>query len=256
MGRNNREMPAGQEPLLRKRLLLISGIGFAVLYSLICFLLAPAQTVVEANIAYGTLAYQLLGYLYTVAELAALVLFYTMLALGICRLGMGFASRASLLFFVATAYKYLANMLVSWAFAGAVPSAPLWDLLNALFYVALEAIQLAVVLLILKRLLPGKRDAAETELLLHFERVYDRSDPLMRAALWVSVTVFVSKLIGLPISDLVIMILYGFPKNPETWGNMLLSYGLKALVALVCGLICYAGMVLLLPRLYKACRRE
>ncbi len=239
------------EKVLRQKLLLTAGVGFLTLYSLLCFAVIPVQLALQADIAAVEWAVQLVNYLRILTELCALILFYATLILGACRLGTRYFAGAFLLFAAATAYKYLANTLMDWIRYGAVPGTVLWDLIDVLFYVVLESVQLWIIVMILRRSLPVCRSREEALSLVHFTRFYDHKFPVMRASLYVSIVVFVSKTVGTPLSDLAYMIMGGLPKDSNTWLQMGMVYLLEVVTALLYAGLCYLGLVLLLPRLAK-----
>ncbi len=251
MSKKNNTALNVQDQFTKNRLLLISGIGFFACYSLLCFVLAPWQTKMSLDVAYSALSVELVGFLCRIVELLPLILFFAVLAYGVCRLGISGFRSGIVLFLGASAYKYLANMAMAWKDNGSIPLEWYVHLADVGFYVLFEAIQLLVLLLIFKKLFKEKNPRETALDLVRFERIYEKSNVLMRASLLTAIVVFVSKVIGRVLSDLTVMILDGLPQNAETWKNMLFVYGVSALVALLYAAITYAGMILLLPKLAK-----
>lgn len=234
----------------KKKLHFIMAITFAILYSLCCFAIAPLYASVVANVAYedGALP-TVLAYLDSLLTVVAIAVAYSVIILGKFSFGTDRFRGGSVIFVIATAAKYTANMLMSWISDRSIPLLWLWDAVDAVFYTALECIQLLVFVLIVNRLLSNhsERDAAlkkanrvlgkasDEEKPYPFTKLYDKHNCLQRCAMIGAVVVLVSKLAGSLINDAWMIIIGGFPTEPVTVLLMVVNY----LSSMIFGAVCY-----------------
>lgn len=227
---------------LRNRLCLLSAVGFAVLYALYCFVLSPLYAAAKSNAAFdGTLLPDVLYYLGRIAELLAISVSYGAMIYGIYRLSLSRVKLVPIIFLIATLMKYSSNMAVSWILSGGVSEEWLWDIINVLFYTALEVTQLCVVILFVNSVIKKqkRRDNAlagtgnESEIY-PFRKIYDKKNCLMRSAMISAVIVLVSKIFGQVVSDLYYIIVSGLPTRVNTVIMMLVSYTSNLVFCAVC----------------------
>ena len=112
--------------------------------------------------------------------------------------------------------------------------------MNVFFYTALELLQLFIVFLFVRNVITlytEKRDMrlraartagyegeATTQDVYPFDRLYDRSNCLLRSAFICALITVIAKVIGSVVSDVWLIVLYGLPEDPITWLLMLISY--------------------------------
>ena len=114
-----------------------------------------------------------------------------------------------------------------------------WDIIDALWWTALELVQLTIVRAFIKKALArtAKKDGE-----LKFTRLYDRENRLVRAAMSAAVTTTVIRLALRIFDDATAILMYGLPKSAATWLLMLISY----IATLIVGILCYFAIVLAL----------
>lgn len=238
---------------IRKKLCLVSAVSFAVLYTLYCFAVSPLYIGAVGNVAYSeTLVPDLLYYLGRLLELVAISISYASVIYGIYALGRARSKVCSFIFLLATLYKYTANMVVSWLYAGGVSEEWIWDLINVLFYTLLEAIQLGVILLLVHPVITKFKQrnqvlakAGQPMSVYPFQKLYDKSNCLMKSAMIAAVVVFVSKIFGQLVNDIYYILVSGLPKEANTSILMAVSY----ISNLLFGLICYIATMFTLMKI-------
>lgn len=237
----------------RKRFYLISAAVLAAAYTLCGFVISPLYTSLMNDISYsGGFLTDLLRLLNTVVELFAVSVAYGAMVMGLYRFGASRYIGGFGIFLGATAYKYAVNMMISWSFLGRIPLEWTSDILNLLFFVSVEMLQLLLVALIVNktvsasgkkaRYLEDKGALCEIYAEAAISKIYDAKNPLLRASVYSAVVVFASKLLGEVYSDLVYILLSGLPQKISTVILMVLNYLSCALY----GASCYAFMLLTL----------
>lgn len=230
--------------LIRKKLYLIMGLAFAVIYTVYCFAISPALVYTANDIAYeGTVIPALLDYLGRFAVIVAISVAYAVIVCGAFRFDPENFKGGIVVFIAATLYKYTANVTMDWIMKGSISVDWIWDIVNIVFYTALEAIQLAVVWAVVKHFAAKNRGVVSEGY--PFERFYDKKNHFLRAAFFCALTVFISKIFGRFVNDLYSLVLYGFPEKGETWLIMATAYIFEA----VFGLLCYVIIVFALTKL-------
>lgn len=213
----------------------VSIVSFAALYALYCFVLLPLTRMLEGNVMFAnSFLVTVLSFAGRIAELLAMSVSFAVIFVCCFRYGAKNARGASLIFLLAAFCKYTANMAVDWGFSGAVSQDWLWDVINVLFFTALEAILLAVVLAVGKHAMRRASDAVYP-----FRGLYDKTNALMRAALGCAVTVMASKVAGQIVNDFYYIVTGGFPKLLSTWLLMAAAY----LSYVIFGILCYFAVV-------------
>lgn len=241
----------------KRSLYLIAALGFAVLYSLSCFLLSPCQLALYNNVVYeNSILYDIVELLNFICVDVAVSIAYAAAIFGVYRFGVKGYWGGIWLFIGAAFYKCFANTAMSWYSEGAIPRLWWYDLINILFLVILEAIQLGIAVFIINRTVRADREKVD-----YFKRekisadiaserpitmLYDKAHPLCRAALYSSIVIFVSKIAGELYNDVIFILMSGFPKEISTVFLMILNYLSKA----VFGAICY-GVILFTLYLIK-----
>ena len=233
------------------KLLFVGGAALFVLYSLNCFIILPVRNTLANDVIFASnlLISNTLSLLSQLVEVMAISLFYAALLLLIYHYGEKRSANAFVVFTAVTVYKYLANTAVSWIYEGSIPSTWAWDVVNVLFYTALELLQLFVIFLIVKGIIcryTEIRDirarAAEKAVLgadvrieeaYPFKNVYDKSNCLQRSALICAIVTVIAKGVGSLVSDVWLMLLYGLPEDPVTWIMMIISYVIKVILGAV-----------------------
>lgn len=246
-----------------KKLYIIGGIVLFLLYTLNCFVILPVRNMLASDVIFASniLLTNLLALLIELVEVAAISVFYATLLLVLYRFGEKRGVGMLAVFWVATVYKYAANTAVSWIEDGSIPSAWAWDIVNVVFYTALEMLQLLILFAFVKGAIVAHADArdmrnrailksggeAESDGVYPFSRLYDKSNCLLRSASICAVVTVVAKCIGSLISDIWLIALYGFPEEPGTWLMMAVNY----LTMVIMGVVVYFVTVASMNVLYE-----
>ena len=218
----------------------ISALCFAIAYSVYCFAILPLYFRLDANVdfANGFLP-NAIGYIGSAVENVAIFVFYGILICGIYHFGYyGFRGIVGV-FAVATVYKYTANMFMSWVRGGAVPTTWIWDIVNIVFYTALELLMLWIIIEIVRRMIAGSRQQTP-----EFVKLYDKTNPLMRSALVCSIVTVSVKVLGNLINDVIFVVEYGLGSYFESCISVVFNY----LSVLLLGVVCYAVSLLVIAR--------
>lgn len=237
----------------KKKSILLSCVTFAILYSLKCFLISPVRLMMTNDIAYsGSALPDILGYLGSTSEVIAMSVCFATIIYGIYNFGKSGAKAGSLVFVLFSLYKYTANMLVAWITDGGVPSEWIWDVANVVFFTAIEAILLAVILLTAGSILKKQKakdailkKAGKPVCIYPFKKIYDRENCLMRLSLSAALVVFCTKIFGLVVNDIYTMAISGLPTKFVTVISMTATY----LANLLFGVICYITVIFVLSKL-------
>lgn len=224
------------------RLYGLTALCFAIAYSVYCFGILPLYFSLDANVDFsrGVLP-DLVGYLGVAVENVAIFVFYGVLIFGIYRFGYRMIAKSFLVFGVAAAYKYLANVIMSYVRYGAVPATWGWDAFNVVYNTALELLMLWIVTSIVRRIIARSRGQE-----LDCSRLYDRSNFLMRSVLVCAIVTVGVKTFGNIVNDVILIVGYGFEVYFSMIGGVLLNY----LSALILGALCYALTALVTVRLF------
>ncbi len=223
-------------------------ISFAILYALCCFAIYPASVTIADDVAFeDTVVPELVEYLGSLTEIVAIAVAYAVIVYAIYSGKKKNVNCTVLIFAISTLLKYLATMAMYWAIYGSIPLEWGWDLANAVYYTALELLQLLIVIGVASNILNSSKRArplnngAEYRI----KGLYDRKNPLMRAALWCAVISAAAKILGILIDDVFTMIISGLPQNAETVPLMLLNY----VSNVIFGAVCYFVMLIVLVKL-------
>lgn len=215
---------------------------FGAAYSLYCFVILPLYFSLDANVDFSrTVLPNLVGYVGTALEHIAVFVFYGVIIYGIYRFGYKPMRGMYAVFCASAVYKYLANMLMSWIRDGAVPTTWGWDLFNVVYYTAFELIMLWITVAIVKRKLLRAREQS-----IDPERLYDKSNCLMKSAFAAGAVTFGVKAFGNLVNDITCIIEYGFEKYFLIFLDVVLNY----VSALVLGVLCYAISAFVSAQLY------
>lgn len=221
----------------KKRLYAICAIALGAIYAVYVLGLEPLYESAAANVAVSSTVVDLLYYACEFLEHLAISVCYAVLIFCVYKLGAEH-SRGLLWVFVAAACgKYLLKTIVSWYYNGAIPLEWYVDLIDVAYFVILEAVQFIIVRALVKKVI-AKGEKRDSDL--SFVKLYDKKNPLMRAAASAAVAVFVIRLALRVISDAATMLIDGAPDKSETWILMTIAYLSTAVV----GMLCYLAMIL------------
>ncbi len=247
--------PMGNDVTLRKKLYLIMAIIMGAAYTVYCFAISPALIFVGSDIAFeGTVLPTLLEYLGKLVEILAVSAAYALILCGAFELLSENFKGGLLVFSLVTLYKYAGNVAMSWIMNGSIPVLWIWDVVNVIFFTALEAIQLLIVWAIVRHFAAKTRvgaDAKGKTALTEgcdwypFGKFYDGGNPCLKATFYCSLTVVCSKLFGRIVNDIYSLLLGGLPEKAVTWAVMSAYY----LFELLFGVICYVVMVFTVTKL-------
>lgn len=232
----------------------------AVIYSLNSLVLLPIGRILTSNVIYANSVLPMaIGYIAELLEGVAVALFYGLALIAIYRgkkSGVVFIAFASL-----TAYKYLADMAMEWVESGKVSELWIWEIIDVIYFTALEALLLLIVFALSRKIMSGYTDqkllaervfektgeAIEYFRVYPFEKLYDKSNCLLRAVMVCALATVVAKLLGDVVSDVAYIVSYGFPKQGITWVYMILNYASK----LIFGIVSYLTIYLFLNKTLK-----
>ena len=239
---------------------LICVITSAVIFSINSFVLLPLGRMLSNDVIYADSVLPLiLSYLAEFAESVAVAVFYAMLLVYICR-GMKIG-RVFMLFATITIYKYLTDTAMIWVESGSIPKLWIWDIVDDLYFTGLEFILLLIVFAVSKkimgrytheRLLADRvfektGEVIEYARVYPFNKLYDKTNCLLRAVAACAIATFAAKLIGDLGNDVMYIISYGFPKQGITWIYMIINYLSKVLF----GAISYINIYIVLNDMLK-----
>ena len=218
-------------------------VSFAILYALCCFVIFPVNVLMSDDVAFeGTVIPELIGYIGAVAEIVAIAVAYAAIVYTIYLGGKNGVKGIATIFAIATLCKYMLRTAIYWVIYGSISLEWGWDMANAVFYTALEFLQLLIVISVTSRILDKTRPSADgTESC--FTQLYDGKNPLMRAALWCSVIAVATKILGSLADDVFTMVITGLPQNPETVILMLVNYVSNVIFGAVCYFVMLAVMI-------------
>lgn len=235
--------------LEKKTLYFICALCLASLYALLVFLLEPLYFRAVSNVAASGFLSELLYYLCVAIELLAVFVSYAVAIYGIGKFGAKNFRGAILVFILASLIKYCLKAAVIWSYTGAVPSLWYMDIIDAVYFAALEIVQFFIVWAIVKRVLSGRMQENDE---MAFSKLYDGKNRFMRASLYSAIVVSAARLILQITNDVATIVMYGLPTRIETPILMVVSY----LATLIFGAICYLVTVIVLSRLSKKDRAE
>ena len=222
-----------KEQEIRKQLYFIGGATFAVLYSLLCFVISPIYVSVIYNIAYdGTALPDFLNYLGNFTEILASAVFYGVLCYIIYRFGAYFCRKAILIFAGANLYKYTASAIMGWVSDGSVPRYWYIELLTAIYYTLLELVTFAIVWFIIKMIADESRKEQRIPRYTRQEafpilNMLDLKNSLVRASFFSAVAILSVKIVIKVLNDVITV-----SKITNVW-LMLVSYFSNVLFAVV-----------------------
>lgn len=233
------------EPRVIKRNV-ISIIIMAAVSSINAFLIMPFLRLLSNDVLYdGTWPLWVAEYFTKVLEVCAVSIGYALLIAYIYeqrKVWQVFVIVGSL-----TAYRNAANMLELWIDAKRVSSSWMWEVINVLYYTALELVLLLVICLIAKKAIEKHSDrtliaqrvfestgeVVPVEAAYPFRRIFDKNNCLLAAAGVCSIVTFVAKIFGQLADDIWYIIADGWPTRASTWGAMALNYISQVIFGLV-----------------------
>ena len=230
------------EKQLRGRLFLVAIVAFAVLYSIYSLVILPIYIASLYNIAYeGTVTPDLLNYLAKTVEMVALAIFYGVVCYGMYRLGNLKMRSIAWVFVGGNLYKYTCNTLMTWKDGGSIPLEWGWDILNVIYYTAMEMITFALVWFLTKAIIERYREKCivfekvgkKAERVFPFSGIYKKGNCLMFSAFISSLLIFGLKFLSKVINDLLTV------KQLNDITLMIVAYALLLLF----GIVCYFVMI-------------
>ena len=140
-----------KEKNIKKTLLVVAAVSFAVFYSLYSWVILPRYIASLYNIVYENSAVpDILNYSANAVEMMGLAVFYGVLCYGMYRLGHKKMRSMIFLFIGANLYKYASNMIMTWIDGGRIPLDFGVDIINAIYYTATEMLTFAIVWFVCK----------------------------------------------------------------------------------------------------------
>jgi hypothetical protein len=232
-----------KEGLEKKTLYLFCAVSFAALYALQALILEPIYAGVAADVMSSPILAELLYYLCVAVEFLAVCIGYAVAIFGVFKFGARSFKGFIGIFSAAAFAKYLCKTAVNWSYTGAIPRLWYMDIIDVVYFTALEVLQLLIVWAVISKICNGTRrqDRAEFE----FFKLFDRANPLMRASLWTAVISFVVRLLLQIGNDVMTILMYGAPEKIETSVLMVVSY----VSTIIFGLFCYLVIVFTLSKL-------
>ncbi len=248
-----------QIDMLSRRWMQASLIILAAVYSFNSILLSYLKIELSSDVLYSdTVLPTILDYIREFAELVAIAVCYAVMICVLYRCGKQRIKPIFALFISATAYKYLANTVVTWLASGSIPSSWALNLVNVIYYTLLEFLQLFIIYIIICPIIErfrSEKALAEKRLELldegegmampkvyPFERIYDKKNCLCRSAFFCSLVIFIAKLLGDIISDSWMIIVGGLPTEWVTWVLMAVNYISKFIFALIAYFVIYIAI--------------
>ena len=244
--------------IAKKRSYIVMAAILFGLYTLMCCVIYPLCITMSEDILYdATYIPELLEYLYKILELVAVSSSLALLTFCIFAYTLRHSFGGVLVLFGATVYKYIMNMLADWAMSGSIPMEWIWDVIDSVFYVVLEAVLLFAVILAIVLISRKRRGDSGGYLPVKegeypFSNVLDLRNYYLRSAFACAVIVFASKLFGRLSNDVFSVINYGFPEQGVTWLIMSLAYIFET----ASGVLCYAVIALIISRILNSALKK
>ncbi|MBR3879419.1 MAG: hypothetical protein IKJ24_04765 [Clostridia bacterium] len=232
----------------------------AVIYSINAFLVLPVVRMLTNDVIYADSFFVvILEYIAGIMEVCAVSVSYALL---LSALYEGQRTRGAFVIFASlTWYKNLATTAVLWWEAGGISDLWIWDIVDDIYFTALELLLFYIIYaisrraigrytdqrLIAQRVYEKTGEMAPIKPVYPFERVYDKTNCLLYAALVCAVATFIAKLGGELANDVMYIVAYGLPKEGITWLYMIINYVSKALF----GVIVYFSVYISLDTMLK-----
>lgn len=243
----------GNSVVLRRKLNIFFAICMTALYSLYCFVLVPLSIMYSNDVVYkDTLLPTVTEIIYDAVEIIAISLGYAVSVYSIYRYGLSKTVPSMILFCVITLFKYVSNLLMDWRGGDFLVSRLASDIVVILIPLLLEILQYFIVIWITNKVIisheekmTARKRTAETGESLNTDRdmgVYpfrgaiDKSNPLMRIALWAGLVIIITGLLQSIPYFYIVSSAYGFP----IWS--VISHVLTVTLE---GILCYFTMLTL-----------
>ena len=225
---------------------IISIVTMAVIYSINAFLILPFIRMLSNDIMYAdSFLVIVLEYLAEIIEVCAVAVCYAMMLALLYDEGK--VGRVFIIFSSVTVYKNLSITAMVWIESGKIPDLWVWDIVDDLYFTALELVLLLIIYAIVKRIIGRYTDKrliaqrvfgktgepSELKRPYPFDRIYDGSNCLLRSAGVCALATFIAKVFGELANDIMYIVSAGFPKEGTTWIYMLLNYASKALFGVI-----------------------
>lgn len=235
-----------------KKWIWLAMIVSVVIYSINGFAITKVMEIMSNNVVYAETAIPtLLDFLGELLEIGAISLFYAVLLLAVYKWGTERAGKVFVMFGIATFYKYCTTVIMGWIGNGSVPLLWLLDVVWILIYMGLELIQLMIIYKISKKIIlkfteersfvqkaANRMTSSNVDVPPHaylFEKVFDKKNCLLKSAYICALVTYIAKFAGTLISDVLVIIESGFPKEPTTWLFLAIVY----IAQIIFGFMCY-----------------
>lgn len=224
----------------------------AIIYSINSFVLLPLGRMLSNDVIYAdSVLPMIMSYLAEFAETVAVAAFY---ALILSHLYHGRkAGGVFITFATLTVYKYLTDTAMIWVESGSVPTLWVWDIVDDVYFTGLELLLLLIVFAISKKMIERYTyeklladrvfektgEVVEYTRVFPFNKLYDKTNCLLRAVGACAIATIVAKLVGDLGNDVMYIIAYGFPKEGITWVYMIVNYVSKVLFGAIAYITVY-----------------
>ena len=251
-----------------KKWIWLAVIVSVVLYSINGFAIAKIVEIASNNVVYAESAAPiLLEFLGEIFEVCAISLCYAILLLAIYKWETQGVGKVFVMFGAVTFYKYCTTVVMGWIGNGSVPLLWLVDLVWILLYTGLELIQLMIIYKISKKIIikfteernfvkraAERMTSSNVEVPPHaylFEKVFDKKNCLLKSAYVCALVTYIAKFAGTLISDVLVIIESGFPKESVTWLFLVIVYISQIIFGFMCYFFVYASLSSLSQKLEK-----
>ena len=240
---------------------IISVIIVAAIYSLNAFVLLPFIRMLSNDVIYAeSLLIVILESFAEIIEASAVSVFYALMLTALYEKGN--INKVFILFGALTSYKNFVTTGVLWLESGNIPRLWIWDIVDDLYFTALELVLMLIIFLISRNIIGRYNDESLVAQRVFkqtgemppfkeaypFERFYDKTNCLLRSAFVCAVATFIAKIIGEAANDVLYIVSAGFPKEGITWIYMFVNYASKALFGVIVYLTVYVAMGAMLKK--------
>lgn len=248
---------------LFKRMLLLLSLSLFVLISLYVFVIAPFFVKTANHVLYmGTWIPEILSTLLSTVDILVFGIFYGGLLYALYRFKTQTTFAFLLVYIGVILYKYVGNLLMTYATDGIPKSGISFDLLSVGFYIFLELIQTGIVFLIASTIIRKAREREEIRFvaakkagkeynpsceILPFTRLLNFRNPLQRTAFWMAFVPMTVHVLQRLLSDVFQTIVEGFYGNPLIDILWMLVYYTLDIIAY--GVVVYFIEILLVSKL-------
>lgn len=254
---------SGKNRALYKRMLLLLSLSLFFLISLYVFLIAPFFVKTANHVLYmGTWIPEILSTLLSTVDILVFGIFYGVLLYALYRFKTKTAFAFLLVHIGAILYKYVGNLLMTYATDGVPISGISFDVISISFYIVLEIAQTSIVFWIASAIVQKAREREQIRFVaakkagkdyvpscecLPFTRLLNFGNPLQRAAIGMAFVPMTVHVLQRLLSDVFQTIVEGFYRNPLVDILWMIVY--YALDIIAYGVIVYFIEILLVSKL-------